>query len=201
MNNNKSIVRMVVGIIVFIAVVAGSTYAWFAWKSSETSISGTSGCFDILYDKGQDIGTAESGYPLRPACSYEEGANASVTISVDPNCSATGTASINLNTNSFILHDGVTNAFDRGQNMLAYQVVGFTTEVIDEVEQAVETPIDGCSGYINSGSTVSLCEVELSHTPTTYKVYLYLDCNTTTTTLIGSTYSGYIQSVAYLDVN
>ena len=196
MNNNKNVVRMIVGILVFIAVVAGTTYAWFAWKSSETNISGTSGCFDILYDKGQDIGSADSAYPLRTACSYVDGANASVTISVDPGCSSTGTASINLNTNSFMLYDGVTNAFDRGQNMLAYQVVGVTTEG----ETTTETSIDGCSGYINSSSTVSLCEVNLSHTPTTYKVYLYLDCNTTTTTLIGSTYSGYIQSVAYLDV-
>ena len=190
---NKNNFLIILGILTLIAVVAGTTYAWFVWKSSETSISGTSGCFDVLYDKGQDIGSTDEAYSLKTSCTYDKGANTSVTISVDEGCSASGTASINLNTNAFMLYDGVTNGFSAGQNMLAYQVV--------RLDNDVETPIDGCSGYINSGSTLSLCEVNLSHTPTTYKVFLYLDCNTLATTFIGATYSGYIQSVAYLDVN
>ena len=170
--NNKNNFLIILGILTLMVAVAGATYAWITWNSSETIISGKSGCFDILYDKG---------------------ANASVTISVDSGCSASGKASINLNTNSFLLYDGVTDAFTAGIDVLAYQVV--------IVNDEVETSIDGCSGHINSGGTISLCEVELNNTPTTYKVYLYLDCNTTTTDFIGATYKGNIQSVAYMDVD
>ena len=131
-----------------------------------------------------------------PSCNYNEGsASAEVTINIDSTCTTTGVASINLKTNNFTLYDG-SNAFDRNDEVLKYQVVRIGKETIDGVETTTETPIDGCSGYITSSSNIGLCEVDLSYTATTYKVYLYLDCNTATTSYIGSSYSGYIQTVA-----
>lgn len=178
---------MVVGVLILILLVVGVTYAYFAWKSNNTNITGTSGCFDIVYDKGQDIGSVDSPYGLKSTCTYSEGASASVTMNIDSSCTTTGVASINLITNNFTLYDS-TDAFSRGENVLKYQVV--------KVNGANEEEIEGCSGYITNSSTKSLCEVDLSYTATTYKVYLYLDCNTVTTSYIGASYSGYIQTVA-----
>lgn len=187
MEKNKNIVRTIVGVLILILLVGGVTYAYFAWKSSNTNITGTSGCFDINYDKGQDIGSTDSPYGLKSTCTYSEGASASVTMNIDSSCTTTGVASINLITNNFTLYDS-TDAFSRGENVLKYQVV--------KVNGANEEEIEGCSGYITNSSTKSLCEVDLSYTATTYKVYLYLDCNTVTTSYIGASYSGYIQTVA-----
>lgn len=187
MEKNKNIVRTIVGVLILILLVGGVTYAYFAWKSNNTNITGTSGCFDINYDKGQDIGSTDSPYGLKSTCTYSEGASASVTMNIDSACTTTGVASINLITNNFTLYDS-TDAFSRGENVLKYQVV--------KVNGANEEEIEGCSGYITNSSTKSLCEVDLSYTATTYKVYLYLDCNTVTTSYIGASYSGYIQTVA-----
>lgn len=187
MEKNKNIVRTIVGVLILILLVVGVTYAYFAWKSNNTNITGTSGCFDINYDKGQDIGSTDSPYGLKSTCTYSEGASASVTMNIDSACTTTGVASINLITNNFTLYDS-TDAFSRGENVLKYQVV--------KVNGANEEEIEGCSGYITNSSTKSLCEVDLSYTATTYKVYLYLDCNTVTTSYIGASYSGYIQTVA-----
>jgi len=197
---NKNLIRTIIGVMLLIGVVAGATYAWFAWQSSNINITGNTGCFDIIYDKGEDIGSSDSPYSLRPSCTYEEGPSAEVTISMDSSCNTFGVASINIGTNSFLLYDGVTDAFTAGSDMLAYQVVKVTTDTVDGVETTTETAIEGCNGYINSSSTTSLCEVDVTYTPTTYKVYLYLDCNTATTTYIGSSYSGYIQTVVYQDI-
>lgn len=187
MEKNKNIVRTIVGVLILILLVVGVTYAYFAWKSNNTNITGTSGCFDINYDKGQDIGSTDSPYGLKSTCTYSEGASASVTMNIDSACTTTGVASINLITNNFTLYDS-TDAFSRGENVLKYQVV--------KVNGTNEEEIEGCSGYITNSSTKSLCEVDLSYTATTYKVYLYLDCNTVTTSYIGASYSGYIQTVA-----
>lgn len=187
MEKNKNIIKMVVGVLLLIVLVVGVTYAYFSWKSSNTNITGTSGCFDIVYDKGQDIGSIDSPYGLKSTCTYSEGASASVTMNIDSACTTTGVASINLITNNFTLYDS-SDAFSRGENVLRYQVVKVTSEGEEEIE--------GCNGYITSSSTKSLCEVDLSYTATTYKVYLYLDCDTVTTSYIGASYSGYIQTVA-----
>lgn len=187
MEKNKNIVRTIVGVLILILLVVGVTYAWFTWKSSNINVTGTSGCFDINYDKGQDIGSTDSPYGLKSTCTYSEGASASVTMNIDSACTTTGVASINLITNNFTLYNS-SDAFSRGENVLKYQVV--------KVNGANEEEIEGCSGYITNSSTKSLCEVDLSYTATTYKVYLYLDCNTVTTSYIGASYSGYIQTVA-----
>lgn len=184
---NKDMYKIIIGVVLLITIVTGVTYAWLAWSSSNTIIDGTTGCFTIDYNKGQDIGSADNPYSLLSTCTYSGGASAEVTMNINSSCTTSGVASINLNTNNFTLYDG-TSGFAKASNILKYQVV----KVTDTGEQVV----DGCSGYINNSSTLSLCEVDLSYTATTYKVYLYLDCNTVTTSYIGSTYSGYIQTVA-----
>ena len=101
MEKNKNIIRTIVGVLVLILLVVGVTYAWFTWKSSNINIAGNTGCFDIVYDKGQDIGSVDSPYGLKSTCTYSEGASASVTMNIDSKCTTTGVASINLITNNF----------------------------------------------------------------------------------------------------
>lgn len=194
----SKLIGSILGVLLFIALMAGITYAWFTWRSSDVNISGTTGCFNLDYDKGQDIGSAESPQGFGPVCNYNESVSATVTVGVNSACDATGVGSINLNTTSFTLYDG-TNAFDHSDiaNIFKYQVVSVTT---DGSGVETETEIEGCNGSIPNSSTISMCEVDVTSTPATYRVYVYLDCNYTTTAFIGATYAGYIQMVVAQNV-
>lgn len=187
--NKKDIYMSILGILGIILIVAGATYAWYTWKSSNTNIQGNLGCFDIDYDKGQNIGSAENPETLKSSCSYKEGAKATVKINTKENCYDHAKATINLTTTAFDLYDGNSAFTAPTQKVLKYQVTTGTG--------ADETELTGCSGYVESLSTIPMCNIDVTPTETTYNVYLYLDCNTVTTTYIGSIYSGYIQTSAY----
>ena len=58
MNNDKKIKMLgaIVGIIMFIVLIAGATYAWVTWQSDNTRLSGNTGCFpDINYVNGNTL--------------------------------------------------------------------------------------------------------------------------------------------------
>ena len=65
MNDKSKLLGTILGIVIFILIVAGFTYAALNWRSGKVNLGITSGCFDIYYDKGQDI----SGQ-LNPSSSY-----------------------------------------------------------------------------------------------------------------------------------
>lgn len=46
------IIGTIVGIILFVILIAGFTYAWFTWQSNKINISGNTACFNINYTEG-----------------------------------------------------------------------------------------------------------------------------------------------------
>ena len=134
----KEIYKSVIGVFAMIILVAGATYAWYTWRSTNTNIQGTIACFDIDYDKWQDIGSAQSPYALRSTCDYTEGAKATVTINTKENCYENAKATINLNTTSFNLYSGESAFTAPTQRVLKYQVTTGTG--------ANETAVSGCTG-------------------------------------------------------
>ena len=190
-NKNKKIIIFVLCLIV---VVVSVTYAWFTWQSSKTTLSGTTDCFTINYDKGSDIGSNDSPSNLRPVCDYKEGDNVVLSINVDPTCNVTGTGTINLTTTLFNLENG-TSAFglSNSSEVLKYKVV--------KVSGNTETDISGCSGNVDRLGTMSLCSINVTSNVDTYKVYLYMDCNTATIDYISASYVGYIQTAVTQDID
>ena len=55
MKNKTKLYGTILGVVLFILLISGLTYAALEWQSTKTNIKLTSGCFDIYYDKGQDI--------------------------------------------------------------------------------------------------------------------------------------------------
>ena len=51
-NKKVKIIGTIVGIVLFIVLIAGFTYAWFTWESSKISVGGNTACFDINYTEG-----------------------------------------------------------------------------------------------------------------------------------------------------
>ena len=56
MNNKKvKTYGLVLGVTLFVFLVAGFTYAALTWRSNNITINGSTECLDIDYTKGQDI--------------------------------------------------------------------------------------------------------------------------------------------------
>lgn len=171
------IIGLIIGIMGFVAVVAGLTYAWLTWTSS-TNITGNSGCFDITY-----TGTEITGN-LQMSSAYSGGLSSSVTMKISSSCTnVSGTGTIYLNTTSF--KAGTTDKLAGGA--LKYAVV-----VGDSA-----TPIT--TGTVTSGDKAIYSDFALASsasTATTYKVYVWLDGATADGSYIGASYVGSIHASA-----
>lgn len=185
----------IVGIIAFIALIAGLTYAYFAWASSNTSVSTTSKCFTINYTNGTNIGSG-SGSPtgLSMSTDYTGGLYTDVKMSISSSCSISGTGTISLTTSSFKYSNGTSAvSLISGGTTLKYAVATITNN----------TPslITGCSGSITAISTKDLCTFNLTSSSSTtdaqtYRVYVWVDGSNAGNSFSGVTYSGYISASA-----
>lgn len=173
MNNKKKLFGTILGVAAFVVLVAGVTYAWFTWASENTIINGTSGCFNIAYDKGTDV----SG-TLNPSATYEGGANATVKINISDACNITGAATISLNTNA------ETN-LDLAAGAVKYAVYQGDSEI--------------ATGTITATGDKELATVALTQAATAtteYTVYVWIDGALSDNSYVGKTYSGYIHASA-----
>ncbi len=173
MNNKKKLIGTILGVVAFVALVAGVTYAWFTWASENTTINGQSGCFNIVYDKGTDI----SG-TLTPSINYEGGVNTTVKINISNACNITGEATISLNTN-----DETTIPLTQGA--LKYAVY----QGADEIS----------TGTISQKGNIDLATVTLTRAATAtteYTVYVWIDGSLSDNSFVGTSYSGYIHASA-----
>lgn len=169
--DNKKLFGAIIGVIAFIAVIAGATYAWFTWASGNTELSGTTGCFTIVYDKGTDISGS-----LIPASDKSGGKSAEVTINIDPDCTIAGTATLKLTTNT----TGTTLPLDEGA--VKWALYDGTTEL--------------GTGTVTASGTIDLKTVTLTTSAKTYTFYVWLDGTIADNDYVGTTYSGYISAVA-----
>ncbi len=96
------------GIIGFIALVAGATYAWLTWRSNNIIIAGSTECFDVVYYR-KDLGTAQNPAKIKFMTNYnrdnlnqvvENPQYAEVGLSLDPRCTnVAGLGKLYLTTN------------------------------------------------------------------------------------------------------
>ena len=163
------IIGTIVGVLAFIALVAGLTYAWLAWTSGNTILGGTTECFTINYVNGQNI----SGQII-PSASYTGGKTTTVQIGIAPSCTIGGTGTIKLTTES-------STTINLNDGAVKYAVYNGSFEV--------------ASGNVTSG-TIDLATVNLTTSQVTYTVYVWLDGELTDNSYVGKTYSGYIHALA-----
>ena len=185
--NRKKLIGTIIGVIVFAALIAGATYAWFSFGLNVTT--GTYNLstqnFVINYEKGTNI-TA-----MPPVLSSPTAATASelyVTAYRGAN-TATGTIDIKLTTTSTdtlttsgVIHYAVctsTSASEKGCTTLASGQTGVKA-----------------TGSITAASTVTLYSEAIPTTKTYYHIYFWIDGQAYGTNHVGKTYSGYIHAKA-----
>ena len=162
-------------IVLFILLVVGFTYAALNWESTKTNIKLTSGCFDIYYDKGQDI----SGQ-LNPSSSYTDGLFATIKINIKNSCTTNGTGTLYLET----LNTTSSNLYREG--LLNYQVVkdDVATNLKGNITKSGEIALD--IGTLTKASSAS----------TTYKIYVWVDKEVVINSDANSKYYGKIRATA-----
>ena len=168
-NNNKKR-YLTIGIIVTIIMLGlGITLAVTDWTKLFV-ISGTSGCFTINYTKGQDV---TSGIEVGTSYS-DKGVSSDIVMYKDPTCKVDALGTLYITTND-------TSSIDFTTGALKYSVVVNDTEVASGSVKGIENQV--------------IYRFYLNDTPTTYKVYLWLDINLYQERE-GDTYSGFVHAEA-----
>lgn len=179
----SKVIGTIVGIILFIGLIAGLTYAWFTWRSNNISIDGESECFNIDYTVGQTIGSninGEDNYQkLKFTNDYTDGEYAEVSFGIDSNCTdINAVGSLYLNTDLSLTDSAILNGG------LYYTVVS----VIDDTETVIT------SGEIdNSSKLLLLDDISIEYSDTlTYRVYVWINGTVADNSYANKNYSGYI---------
>jgi len=185
MKDQRKIIGTLFGILAFIAIMSGLTYALytFAEITDETATGET--CFDISYNKGDDVNVSELDF----VDNYTESAIKTIVTFHQKNCTAKNNGTIHINTSSVSssLVSGIS-----GHGVLKYTIekrVGTSTNVSQTY-----------TGYITGVGTTNVDIGLLENQTATYTVYLWLEKDPTNTitneTISEATYAGTISAEA-----
>ena len=196
MNENKidkkiKTYGLVLGIVLFVLLIAGFTYAALNWKSSNIVISGNTECLDIESTKGSDI-TGEELLLLDESSiingnkiTIKEGmVVTNVTAKIKSGCTIAGYMTLNLNVIS--LNSAFTSS-GNSTSALKYVVATYDPTTYPTVNASTlkdkSFDIDENAGVINTGSitstgTIKIREKQLSTSETvSYLIIFYIDGN------------------------
>lgn len=186
---------LVLGVTLFVLLVAGFTYAALTWRSNNITINGSTECLDIDYTKGQDI----TGGNLLLLDKSKIISNNKITITngmvlsnltakIKSSCTIDGYLTLNLKVTS------LNSAFTSSGNStggLNYALVSYDPETYSTVDV---TTLNGKTfdiigaGAITSTSTIKLKDVQLSKNSTVaYMVIFYLDGDLTNDDAVNTT--------------
>ena len=196
MNENKidkkiKTYGLVLGIVLFVLLIAGFTYAALNWKSSNIVISGNTECLDIESTKGSDI-TGEELLLLDESSiingnkiTIKEGmVVTNVTAKIKSGCTIGAYMTLNLNVTS--LNSAFTSS-GNSTGALKYVVATYDPTTYPTVNASTlkdkSFDIDENAGIINTGAitstgTIKIREKQLSNSETvSYLIIFYIDGN------------------------
>ena len=174
---------VILGIVLFVLLIAGFTYANLAWNSKSIVISGKSNCLEVESVKGSNITGGnlllqdESSIISNNQITIKNGmVITNVTAKIKSTCSISGYMTLNLNVTN------LSSAFTSSGNStgaLKYVLASYNPSTYSTIST---TALNGKSfdiidtGSINSTGTIKLKEENLSKTETkAYLVIFYID--------------------------
>lgn len=181
----SKLVGIIIGIFLFVCLIAGLTYAWFSWKGSDVVVEGSVACFNIDYLSLKEIGTNDNAIQLSMVNSYDESEYAEVSIALNSECTNIhGLATLYLNTNA---EETDSDIFD---GAFKYTVVK-----VDAVGNELATI---SNGVISSAEKIKLAEnIKINSTnPSIYRIYVWINGVEAGNSYANLNYSGYISAEA-----
>lgn len=155
MQNKIKLLGTIIGVILFICLIAGLTYAYTVWQSANMKKVVSSKCFDVLYTKGTDITE-----PIIPSSTYTGGTSSTFKVNIKDTCDINANGKLYLNTS-----DSTSSTLYR-EGLLNYQVVQGSTLIK--------------GGNITSSGEIEIDLGELtkaSSATTSYTIYVWIDRN------------------------
>ena len=182
---------LVLGIVLFVLLIAGFTYAALNWKSSNIVISGNTECLDIESTKGSDITGEElllldeSSIISDNKITIKQGmVVTNVTAKIKSGCTIAGYVTLNLNVTS--LNSAFTSS-GNSTGALKYVIATYDPTTYPTVNASTlkdkSFDIDENAGVITTGSitstgTIKIKEKQLSTSETiSYLIIFYIDGN------------------------
>lgn len=176
--DKKKMIGTIIGVILFIALIAGATFALLTgvFTQANGNYNATSGNFIVTYQGGTEINNSNPP----PQLASPTPATARVTVVKAQNAgNVPGTLKIKLNTTAI------------GANLASTQTVNYAI-----CAGAACTTLTNGSKTVTSTGDVELLSVAIPATQTSYYVYFWLNANTITNACMGEEYSGYIHATA-----
>ena len=152
------VVGMIIGILAFMALIAGLTYAWYTWQSTNnTNVSFTVGGVDITFDAGADITSSK----LRPVSSKEVGVSKGYAIEKTITASSAMTSYLNIYLTLTTLPDNLKDE-----------------SFVWEIYKGSDLVSQGNFKNNNQGDKITIASnQEITSTTSTYKLYIWIDGN------------------------
>ena len=154
----RKVLGTIIGVLAFIALIAGISFAWFSWQSSNnTLVSFTVGGVDITFDAGADITSSK----LRPVSTKEVGVSKGYAVKKTITASSPLTAYLNLYLTLETLPDGLKHE-----------------SFIWELYKGSDLVGKGNFKNNNQGDKVRIASSQkITNTTSTYDLYIWIDGN------------------------
>ena len=154
----RKVLGTIIGVLAFIALVAGISFAWFSWQSSNnTLVSFTVGGVDITYSAGADITSSK----LRPVSTKEVGVSKGYAVKKTITASSPLTAYLNLYLTLETLPNGLKHE-----------------SFIWELYKGSDLVGKGNFKNSNQGDKVRIASSQkITNTTSTYDLYIWIDGN------------------------
>lgn len=202
MNNKVKLLGTIIGIIMFVLLIAGVSYAWITWQSSNINITGSSSCFDVNYTNGQTL-TNESVILFDESSIINDGkitikngmAITDVTVGISSSCDITGNLEIILNVTS------LNSAYISGNSIGAFKYVLASydpsnyTNITTSALNGVQFDIIKNESITSTGEKVLVNE-GLSTTEKGYMIIFYVDGDLAMNDAQNSTFSTTLTGIA-----
>lgn len=193
MEDKRKIIGTLIGILGFVAAMAGLTYAMYTANVTNSNvITGGHNCININYTNGNNIDAHELNFVDNYT---ESGAKTSITFYQDASCGNNeGTIYIYTNTTDNDKTDSlITGLITDGES---HGVLKYTVEKKVGTSAVSET----YTGYIANRGDTAIDIGKLENSSTTYTIFLWLENDPsgtiTNSTISEATYSGYIHASA-----
>lgn len=202
---NTKILGAILGVLLFIVLIAGITYAAFTWRSNNINISGTTQCFTVNYTTGQtltnesvllyDISQIVSGSTFKIK---ENMSMLDIKASIDESCEIPASLTIKVNVTS------LDAAFIDGDSVGAFRcaLVSYDPTTYPELSDLYDNSLTLIQNKtINDVGEISFNAQTLTGTSTGYLVIFYINGelagndagNGLTGTTFGATVTGIVQ--------
>ncbi|MBQ8192911.1 MAG: hypothetical protein IJZ46_02435 [Bacilli bacterium] len=165
-NNKAKVVGVVLGIILFLTLISGITYAWYVWstdEADETQIATNVGAITVKYDAGSSI----IGRRIKPVSDKTQGIRKGISVSIDQEA---------VNEVIFNLYLDI-NELDEGLKHSSFKYEFYKSDTLITNGNFANLTTTECNEDSSINHIQLLTEEKITTAVSTYELYIWIDGN------------------------